>query len=222
MKSKKHLSYSDLSIDDVRKNFNLRISRPALFESVEVIEPSSWLQRVLDDGFEISVVSEKARSEFIIAPILLYIRELYHGKISIYSGMKFDVDPEKGLRGICDFILSKSPILPTIQSPAFLMVEAKKNDIEEGLGQCAAEMVAAQVFNRREGNDIPSIHGCVTTGESWQFLRLIEEHLEIDRNRYFIAKLPEVLGILNAIAKDILQDSRETSERSCAPSPSSA
>jgi hypothetical protein len=206
-KSKRRPSYGDLSLDDVRKNFNLAISRPGLFEVIEVIEPSKWLQEVLEEGFEVSVVSEKARSEFIVAPILLYIRELHKGKVSIYSGVKFDVDPEKGLQGTCDFILSKSPVLPTVQAPAFIVVEAKKNDIEEGLGQCVAEMVAAQIFNKKEGHEIPSIYGCVTTGESWQFLRLAGKNLEIDKNRYFIVKLGEILGILNTIVKDILRKS---------------
>lgn len=205
-KSRKRQSFSDLSIDDVRKNFNLKITRPTFFKSVEPIAPSLWLQQVLEDGFEISSVSEKARSEFIVAPILLYIRELHQKKISIYSGVKFDVDPAQGLRGICDFVLSRGPLLPTIQAPALLMVEAKKNDIEEGLGQCSAEMIAAQIFNHREGNDIASIYGCVTTGESWQFLRLTDNNLEIDKNRYFITQLQEILGILNVIVKGMLQN----------------
>ncbi len=204
--AKRSRSFSDLSIDDVRKSFNLAISRPALFTAIEAVEPGPWLLKVLEDGSEISVVSEKARSEFIIAPILLYIRELHQGKIGIYSGVKFNVDLQQGLYGICDFVLSKGPVLPTIQAPALLMVEAKKNDIEEGLGQCSAEMVAAQIFNRREGNDISSIYGCVTTGESWQFLRLIDDRLEIDKNRYFIAQLQDILGILNTIVKGILRD----------------
>lgn len=89
-KSKKRPSYGDLSLDDVRKNFDLTISRPSLFEKIELIEPSKWLQEVLEEGFEMSVVSEKARSEFIVAPILLYIKELHRGKISIYSGVKFN------------------------------------------------------------------------------------------------------------------------------------
>jgi hypothetical protein len=202
---KRRPSYGDLSLDDVRKKFSLTITRASLFERVKTLEPSQWLRDVLEEGFDVSVVSEKARSEFIVAPILLYIREVHHGRISIYSGVKFDVDPANGLRGNCDFILSKSPMLPTVQAPAFVMVEAKKNDIEEGLGQCAAEMVAAQIFNHREGNDLPFIYGCVTTGESWQFLRLTEKKLEIDQQRYFLAKLPEILGILHAIVKKILQ-----------------
>jgi hypothetical protein len=65
-KLKKRLSYGDLSLDDVRKSFNLTISRLCLFENTEIIEPNLWLQEVLEEGFEISVVSEKARS--IIRP----------------------------------------------------------------------------------------------------------------------------------------------------------
>jgi hypothetical protein len=203
---KKYRSYSDLSIDDVRKNFNLTILRAVLFEHIGTVEPGLWLQEMLQESFVISVISEKARSEFIVAPILLYIRKLHHGKISIYSGVKFDVEAAAGLRGICDFILSKSPMLPTVQAPAFMMVEAKKNDIEEGLGQCAAEMVAAQIFNRREEIEIPLIYGCVTSGESWQFLRLTDNILEIDRNRYFIDKLENILGILNTVVTEILKN----------------
>jgi hypothetical protein len=206
MRHKRHPSYSDLTIDDVRKTFSLKILREVLFANVKPLEPSAWLREALTSGFEVSFVSEKARSEFIVAPILLYLRELHKGQISIYSGVKFDVDPERGLRGVCDFILSKSPLLPTVQAPAFVMVEAKKNDIEEGLGQCAAEMVAAQIFNQKEGNEIPCIYGCVTTGESWQFLRLREKNLAIDKNRYFIVNLNEILGVLNTIALGVLSD----------------
>lgn len=204
-RAKKLASYGDLSIDDVRKKFKLTITRARLFEQPPLLEPSSWLREMLNEGIDVSVISEKARSEFIVAPMLLYIREVNHGQISIYSGVKFDVDPAQGLRGTCDFILSRSQMLPTVQAPAFVMVEAKKNDIEEGLGQCAAEMVAAQLFNQREANEVPNIYGCVTTGESWQFLRLANTSLVIDQQRYFLVKLSEILGILDSIVKTILQ-----------------
>jgi hypothetical protein len=200
-KAKKRPSYGDLTIDDVRKTFQLTIARTVLFEKVAPLAPSQWLGEMLKEGFNVSVISEKARSEFIVAPILLYIREVHHRQISIYSGVRFDVDPDNGLRGVCDFILSHGMMLPTVQSPVLVLVEAKKNDIEEGLGQCAAEMVAAQIFNEREGNPIPAVYGCVTNGESWQFLRLTGKLLEIDQQRYFLAKLEEVLGILSRIVK---------------------
>lgn len=208
-KTKPRASYSDLTIDEVRKRFHLTIVRAALFAKVAPLEPSAWLSNMLKEGFDVSVISEKARSEFIVAPILLHLREVHHGQISIYSGVKFDVDRENGLRGVCDFILSQGAMLPTVQAPVLVLVEAKKNDIEEGLGQCAAEMVAAQIFNEREGNVIPAVYGCVTNGESWQFMRLTGKTLEIDQQRYFLAKLAEVLGILSLIVKSLMQGKKK-------------
>ena len=202
--SKRRKRYGDWTIDEVRKQFKLELTLADLFKRVKPLEPSGNLHDALESGFLLAMVSEKARSEFLVAPILLFIRAIHHEKISIYSGVKFDVAPEQGLRGTCDFILSKSLMLPTIQSPAFVMVEAKKNDIEEGIGQCAAEMVAAQIFNQREGNQVPQIYGCVTNGENWQFLRLTGNQLEIDKQRYFLVKLSEILGILSRIVKEVL------------------
>lgn len=105
--SKRRQNYSDLTLDEVRNRFKLKVVRPIMFERVKPVEPNAALRSAIDNGFVVSMVSEKARSEFIVVPILLFIREIHHDKISIYSGVKFDVEPEKGLRGNCDFILSK-------------------------------------------------------------------------------------------------------------------
>ena len=85
-----------------------------------------------------------------------------------------------------------------------MIVEAKKNDIEESLVPCAAEMLAVRIFNQRENNPVPAIYSYVTAGENWQFLHLIDTQLIIDKNRYFFVSLPLILGILNIIAKEIL------------------
>ncbi len=193
---KRRLSYSDLSLDDLKRSFGLSLDTLDLFGKIAPVEPDDWLTETLRKGQTLAPVSEKARAEFIIAPILLFIRDLLHESITLYSGVRFDVAPEKGLKGVCDFIIAKSPPLPTIQAPVLVMVEAKKNDIEEGLGQCAAEMVAAQIFNQRERQDARTIYGCVTTGETWQFLQLEGARLTIDKARYFIVNVEKILGIL--------------------------
>lgn len=74
-KSKRHPNYGDLALDDLKKIFHLTITRPLLFEQIIPLEPSQWLRDVLKAGFAMSVVSEKARSEFLVAPILLCIQE---------------------------------------------------------------------------------------------------------------------------------------------------
>ncbi len=193
------MAYSDFTLNDVRKSLGKIIKRAQLFEIIESIELPKWLREILDKGMPLAFISEKARSEFIVVPILLAVRELNHNSFSIYSGQRLDVEPSCGLTGECDFILTNTPPLPILQSPIISIVEAKKNDIEKGLGQCAAQMVGAQSFNQQEGNDIKMIFGCVTTGEDWQFLKLENDTIYIDNNRYYIVDVDKILGIFQSI-----------------------
>jgi hypothetical protein len=146
----------------------------------------------------LALLSEKARSEFIVAPILLAVRELSGERFAILSGQRLDVDPARKLQGECDFILALSEPVPRLRAPVLTIVEAKKNDIEAGLGQCVAQMVAAQLYNERSGQPLPAISGCVTTGEAWQFLRLTGTVVTIDQGRFYIDNVGGILAALQA------------------------
>ena len=76
-----------------------------------------------------------------------------------------------------------------------MVVEAKNDNIKSGLGQCTAEMVAARVFNEREGAGASLIHGAVTTGSLWRFLKLDGDTVFIDRAEYYVDQLDKILGI---------------------------
>jgi len=159
------MTYSHFSLVKVKEVFNLEEQNSDLFAGILPIESSSWLKEALKLGLELilaSSASEKARSEFVIAPILIELRKRNNNQFSIYSGERLDVDQSKGLIGECDFILTKGEMKRTIQKPIFALVEAKKYDIDLGLGQCVAQMVGSQIFNKGEIN---TIYGCVTTGE---------------------------------------------------------
>jgi hypothetical protein len=189
-------TYSTFTLPQIRKHFALTIQLQNCFPDVDSVAPSEFLQAALKRARSLALSSEKARSEFLVAPILLDVREYLHNDISIYSGIRFDVSAEEGLQGICDFIISKSPPLPTLQAPLLMLVEAKKNDLDEGFGQCAGEMIAAQRFN--QADDLPDtrIYGCVTTGELWQFLCLDDKVLSIDPRRVYIEQVDKILGSL--------------------------
>ena len=124
------MTYSDFNLDTARKSFGLTITPGLLFEKVEPVAVTPWLTEAIDKGLQLALISDKARSELIVVPILLTSRELSHNAFSIYSGQRLDIDPDQGLTGECDFILAKSPPLPVIQAPLVTLVEAKKNDIE--------------------------------------------------------------------------------------------
>jgi hypothetical protein len=63
-------------------------------------------------------------------------------------------------------------------------------------------MVAAQIFNQRNGEAIKSIYGAVTTGTDWKFLKLIDKTIWIDKRDYFINEVSHILGILTMPFKD--------------------
>lgn len=117
-------------------------------------------------------------------------------EISLFSGIQFDVDRDQGLNGVCDFLLARSPIQLFLRAPVLAVVEAKNEDMVAGLGQCSAEMVAAMIFNERSGREPSAIHGAVTTGNAWRFLRLAGSVVTIDAPEYYIDRLEKIVGIL--------------------------
>jgi len=193
--------YSDFSLSNVKKIFGLTEKIIVLFSELGDIAASNWLKETLEISLKLALSSssEKARSEFIVAPILLEIEKRNKDKFTIFSGERLDVDDDKGLKGECDFILSKGPISTTISAPIFSLVEAKKNDIKEGLGQCIAQMLGAKIFNQNEKNEIDIIYGCVTTGEDWQFMRLEDNIIFMDNRRYYISELNNIIWIFQTI-----------------------
>lgn len=199
------MSYSEFSLDKAVKTFKLITSeRVNLFAETAEIECSNILTQTLQYNVPLALAmnTEKARSELIIAPILLELRRQLQDKISLFSGTEFNIAPELGLNGICDFLISKDPELLFIRSPVVALVEAKKENINSGLGQCVAEMVAAKLFNEQEGNNIGTIYGVVTSGNIWKFLKLEAQVISIDAVEYYLQNLPKILGILVSFLPD--------------------
>lgn len=199
------MSYSEFTLDKVRKAFDLTIiDKVDIFASIPEIECSALLTEVLRENVPLALASntEKSRSEMIITPILIAARKYLNNQISLFSGIDFTVDTAQGLNGNCDFIISRSPELLILNAPVITVVEAKKENINAGLGQCVAEMIAARIFNQREGNDISTIYGTVTTGTNWKFLKLINQVVEIDLTDYYINNIGKILGILSSIVME--------------------
>ncbi|MGL6096390.1 MAG: hypothetical protein ACRC7O_11415 [Fimbriiglobus sp.] len=193
------MAYGDFTLTQVEVAFGLRSVVAPLFADTAPVPAPAWLRDQLARGLQLPLMSEKMRGELIVMPVLLAAIELVTGPITIYSGVRMDVDPARGLSGECDFVLGRAVRLPEVRAPLLTMVEAKKVDIDLGLGQCAAQMVGARLFNERDGRTVPAIYGCVTTGENWQFLRLAGGEIVIDSRRYFLNELDTVLGVFRTI-----------------------
>ncbi|MFM2060855.1 MAG: hypothetical protein RLZZ507_525 [Cyanobacteriota bacterium] len=198
------MSYSDFTLETVKKNLHLNIStRDNIFAEVAPLLVSDYLQETLayNVPFALASNTEKSRSEMIITPILLELTKKKSQEISLFSGVEFNIDPSQGLSGNCDFIITRSPEFLLINAPVILIVEAKKENIKGGLGQCMAEMYAAKLFNEREENEITEIYGVVTTGEIWKFLKLSGERVQVDLVEYFLNDVDKIMGILTSAIK---------------------
>ncbi|MFN6483116.1 MULTISPECIES: hypothetical protein [unclassified Nostoc] len=193
------MPYSQFNIDRVKQDFHLNTVEGVRFfpDSIEPITPSFRLQGILEDlPWAIAVDTEKARSEAIINPILLEVRRIFNSTISVFSGEEFNVDPSIGLNDVCDFLLCRSPGQLTVEAPAIVIVEAKKSDLKSGLGQCIAEMVAAQRFNQAREQPLTAVYGTVSSGTQWRFLRLEGQTVTIDLMDYSLPPIEPILSFL--------------------------
>ncbi|NEO98577.1 MAG: hypothetical protein F6K58_07840 [Symploca sp. SIO2E9] len=193
------MSYSDFTLSQLESEFNLILQeRVQIFKDIKPVTPSQLLREILEENIPLAleIDTEKARSELIIAPIMVELRKYFNRKISFFSGVDFSVEKSKGLTGRCDFIISYSPKQLEVTVPVVALVEAKNDNIKSGIAQCIAEMVGAQLFNERKQNQIPCIYGVITTGSNWKFLRLVENRVDIEAGEHFIGDLDGLFGIL--------------------------
>lgn len=193
------MAYSDFkSIEQIEELFSVAIhSSYSLFKAAPGAAPSRQLVEILAENvpLALNINTEKARSEMIIAPILLEVRKQFDRNIGLFSGIEFNVDPKRNLNGFCDFIVSASPDQVFLTEPVACVVEAKNENIKSAYPQCIATMIGAQLFNEKRGNPIDAILGIITTGSNWKFLTLHGKTVAIDFDEYLISQPEQILGI---------------------------
>ena len=122
--------------------------------SVQLIRLPDLRQRIEDAIARVSLTSEAARREVLIAPILLEVAKIAEANVNI----EYPIEVNQYLKGELDYYL---------QSPHYLLVvEAKQADLTRGFTQLAAELIALDSWVE---SDEPILYGAVTTGDIWQF-----------------------------------------------------
>jgi hypothetical protein len=197
--TKASMAYSSFSLKDIEKTFGVSARYHGLFPSLSSIAPSEKLQEALRLPIGLPSRSEKFKSEAIVFPIIVEVWERNRSMFTFYSGDTLTADPEQGLSGECDFIFAKDTGSLVISTPAVQLVEVKKDGIESWLGQCAAQMLGAKIYNEKNGTPLETIYGCVTTGDDWLFLRLTGKELFVDTRKYYLGQIGELLGAFQYI-----------------------
>jgi hypothetical protein len=193
------MAFSDFDLRTAIERFGLQEELNSdMFVDVASLEPSAGLRLTLEQlaPVALGLNTEKARSEYIIAPLLIEAWRRAEVPGNVFPGLTLDVDRASGLSGFCDSVISGSPEYYYLRGPLMAVVEAKKEDIIGGLGQCAAAMVAIRLFNERDGTAVSAVYGCVSSGSVWRFLRLKDSRLCIDRPEYYLHDAGKIVGIL--------------------------
>jgi hypothetical protein len=197
------MGYSSFKkIKTVVKKFNLDVEMVNLFEDTPRVEPSAWLRESLRRADLTPQTNEKTKAERIISPILLEVAVAFSANISFFSGEAIDVRPEDDLSGECDFVFTLQARKPYIEAPIISLAEAKDEDMEWGIAQCAAQMYGAHLYNEAEGKNIPVIYGCATDGIEWRFLKLEKQLYSLDTKVF--TEISEILGVWHRIITSYL------------------
>ena len=190
------------NIADVLKSFPLSYQEQDFIQKIEFKCDEYFVSRlntVIQEGIVFN--SEYAICENIISPILTEVWRGYIQSFLIWSHQPLNYD--ENLSGVPDYVVAqRSPRGKVVlEKPYVIVVEAKKDNFEEGWGHCLAEMLAAQKLN----ND-PSkkLFGMVSNGKLWEFGVLQEEMFTKNRKYYVLENLEELMGAVNFLFAESL------------------
>lgn len=197
------MAYGDFTLEQLQAEpFNIdTVESPNLFRDVPPIAPSELLTNYLAETVRLGMAinTEKARSELMVAPVLVEVRSRFPTRCSFFSGVELNADAARGLRGYCDFIVSRSPSQLQLKGPLIFIVETKSTDLSTGYAQCIAGELGTRVFNETQRQPHNPIYGVVTSGERWLFMKLEAQTATLDLQSYGIEQVAKILGILKFI-----------------------
>jgi hypothetical protein len=135
----------------------------------------------------LSLTSEMARREFLIAPVLTDLLHYTQATLNV----EYPVSVSHQLKGSLDYLLQNDQ--------TFLVIEAKNEDLERGFVQLAIELIALDQWIE---SDQPILQGAISTGNIWQFGQFDRASRQItqDLNLYRVpADLADLIQVLVSI-----------------------
>ncbi|MEH2054657.1 MAG: hypothetical protein V7K97_00455 [Nostoc sp.] len=185
-------SYFEMSFEpeDILAEFGYSLKRSSLNlqkSSIELDRLANLKSRIEESLPYISLTSEAARRELLIAPILLDVVHYTHAQLRI----EYPLMVTEKLKGYLDYYLHADHKL--------LVVEAKNADLARGFTQLAVELIAIDAWTDSQE---PILQGAVSTGYIWQFALLNRESKQITQNLNLYrvpADIEDLLRILVAI-----------------------
>jgi hypothetical protein len=149
------------------------------------------LQRIIERNLRrVKLLSEDARKQAIIAPILLEVCEITQTQLNI----EYPISVSDQLKGSLDYYINKGKSL--------VVIEAKQADLSRGFTQLAVELIA---LDQWINSDTSVLYGAVTNGEDWRFATYNRPEKQITED-IKLYRVPEELTELVNILVNILNN----------------
>jgi hypothetical protein len=186
--------YFDLpfDIEDILADLDCQFDRAPLTlpRYPHSIDRLADIEEQIQDGIRyVGITSEQARREFLIAPVIREVCRMTQQRVRV----EYPVAVNNWLKGTFDYYF---------QANNLLIIEAKRENLDNGFTQLAAELIALDQWVDVESS---LFYGAVTTGQDWRFgiyhrqERRIIEDLKLYRVPEELETLIKILvGILSA------------------------
>lgn len=204
------MAFSDYKhISQVQQQFKITYREELFMIAQDIQPPAHFLEEFTFNREYLDLyTSEGSRAELIILPI---VREVYKPYAQHYSlWIQKPLTYDEILTGTPDYIIATRSALgkTVLEKPLLIIVEAKRNDFEQGWGQCLAELVAAQKLN---GAPSLPVYGIVTDGRFWEFGKLVKDVFLQNSEAYSVDDLAKLFGVLHFLFQSISHDKQRKS-----------
>ena len=187
----KRKNFASFNKTQAFKQLNLTDLIPWGIEA-QPVQPSNFFQKRLERLQRFDLESYEESKKLLIDAFLEEGLEGFN-RFKIWKGAGLESDVTGGN---VDYLVAERKRY--LEAPFLCVVEAKKDDFEQGLAQCLVEMQACQWQNRKLGKEI-DVLGIVTNGDGWRFYKLTTQGSVYETLLYGIAHIEEILGLLRYV-----------------------
>ncbi|MEB3336774.1 MAG: hypothetical protein VKJ46_04875 [Leptolyngbyaceae bacterium] len=185
----KKKNFSSFSYADAFRQLNLTDLIPWKLEAPP-LQPSSFFQERLERLEQLFDLQNYEESKKLLIDAICEEAISSTQHLKIWKGAQLESDV---LAGYVDYLIAERKRF--LDTPLLCIIEAKKDDFEQGLAQCLVEMQACQWQNRQTNRNI-DILGIITNGATWQFYKLTPTGEVYESPPYAIGEMNLVLGLL--------------------------
>lgn len=192
------MAFSDYkTISEVQAEFKIKYQEDNFVLISEYKPSAAFIEDLKFNQENLDVFSSEAsRCEMIIFPVLREIYKDYYKKTSFW--VQKTISYNDNLNGTPDYVVSKRSDLgkTMLEFPILIIIEAKKNDFDQGWAQCLSGLVAAEFIN---DNLQMEIFGIVTDGKLWEFGKLMDKKFTKNIYSFTVAELTNLFGALKFV-----------------------